>query len=417
MKKHLFLSFWILALSVNVLFAQEAKQSKEVTVEVQSYDRNYVPPVPYRPSNSQTVVYIDAAHNNFHTKDQRFKPFANLLLNDGYVVESFTEKFDVANLAPVKVLVISNPANDANHPESNWVNPIVSAFSDNEIEALVNWVGNGGSLLLIADHYPFPGAVAELAARFGFTLDNGYNFDPDYYTILKQRFFELPIVADIMQGKADPNDAVVSGEIMKQAGGMFMSLGAEINTLRFWNSANPSSEPEFQNGDGSMQTLDVMRNGAGSQDDNAIPYVTTFTGHSFTARELPGMKLHPILRFGDGPFTVLTEAQDAYFGKDANASNQNTMVSLLSTRELPDFVVPVVDASNNLQAAIVEHGKGRVAFFGEAGMFTAQIAADGATKMGMNSPLAEHNWKFVLNLMRYLDGYKPSSDTRSDRRQ
>jgi hypothetical protein len=409
MKKYLLLSFSILVLSINVLFAQDVKQSDHSTVEVQSYDRNYVPPTPHRPSNTQTIVYIDAAHNNFHTKDERFKPFADLLRNDGFIVESFTEKFTKENLEQVKVLVISNPANDANHPESNWVSPIVSAFSSDEIEALVNWVGNGGSLLLIADHYPFPGAVADLAARFGFTLDNGYNFDPDYYTVLKQRFFELPIVGEIMQGKADPNDANVTGKIMSQAGAMFIALGAEINTLRFWNSDEPSKEPTFQNGDGSKLTLDFLRNGTGSHDEDTIPYVTTFTGHSFKATEVPGMKLYPLLRFGDGPFTVLTEAQDAYFGVNANASNQNTMISLLSNKDLPDFVVPVVDASNNLQAALVEHGKGKVAFFGEAGMFTAQIAADGATKMGMNSPLAEHNWKFVLNLMRYLDGYSTTS--------
>jgi hypothetical protein len=409
MKKYLLLSISILALSATSLIAQDVKESNHNAVEIQSFDRNYVPPSPYRPSNTQTVVYIDAAHNNFHTKDQRFKPFADLLRNDGFRVESFTEKFTSENLQQVKVLVISNPANDANHPEPNWVSPIVSAFSDSEIEAIMNWVESGGSLLLIADHYPFPGAVADLAARFGFTLDNGYNFDPDYYTVLKQRFFELPIVGEIMQGKADPNDAAVTGKIMAQAGAMFVALGAEINTLRFWNTNNPKAEPAYQNGDGSMLNLEFLNNGAGSKENDTIPYVTTFTGHSFTASELPGMKLHPVLRFGDGPFTVLTEAQDAYFGNNADASNQNTMVSLLSTQQLPDFVVPVVDASNQLQAAVVEHGKGRVAFFGEAGMFTAQIAADGATKMGMNSPLAEHNWKFVLNLMRYLDGHSSTT--------
>lgn len=409
MKKHLLLSFWIFALSLNVLVAQDTKQATQGTVEVQSYDRNYVAPTPNRPANSNTIVYIDAAHNNFHTKDQRFKPFADLLRNDGFRVESFTQKFTRENLDHVKVLVISNPANDVNNPESNWVNPIVSAFTDDEIEALVDWVGNGGSLLLIADHYPFPGAVADLASEFGFTLDNGYNFDPDYYTELKQRFFQLPIVGDIMQGKADPNDASVTGQIMMQAGAMFVALGAEINSIRFWDSVEPKTEPAFQNGDGTLLTLDILRNGEGTQYVESVPYVTTFTGHSFTASQLPGMKVHPLLRFGDGPFTVLTEAQDAYFGKDANTSNQNTMVSLLSTKELPEFVVPVVDASNDLQAAIVEHSKGRVAFFGEAGMFTAQIAADGSTKMGLNSPLAEHNWKFVLNLMRYLDLDSPVS--------
>lgn len=403
MKKTILLSLLFVFLFNQISLAQQAQDSKPPALEVQSYDQNYVPPTPYKPYSTETVVYIDAAHNNFHTKDQRFKPFADLLRTDGFKVESFTEKFTRENLADVKVLVISNPANDANHPEPKWVSPILSAFTPEEIDVIVEWVGNGGSLLLIADHYPFPGATADLAARFGFTLDNGYNFDPEYYTILKERFFQLPVVDNIMQGKANPNDASVNQQIMIQASGLFVALGAEINTLRFWNSSDPKSESDYQKGDGKLKPLAFLQEGAGSQNDTSVPYVTTFTGHSFSAEELPGMKLHPLLRFGDGPFTVLTEAQDAYFGKDSNSSNQQTLVSLLTTKELPSFVVPVVDATQKLQAAIVEHGKGKVAMFGEAGMFTAQIAADGSTKMGMNSDLASHNWKFVLNLMRYLD--------------
>jgi hypothetical protein len=405
--KNLIILFYLLAfLFSQTSIAQQSQDAKPPALEVQSYDQNYVPPIPYKPYSSETVIYIDAAHNNFHTKDQRFKPFADLLRNDGFKVESFTEKFTRENLQDVKVLVISNPANDANHPEPKWVSPILSAFTSEEIDAIVEWVGKGGSLLLIADHYPFPGATADLAARFGFSLDNGYNFDPEYYTILKERFFQLPVVDQIMQGKADPNNASVNQQIVSQASGLFVALGAEINTLRFWNSPNPQGEAGYQKGDGTLNMNDILKGDAGTQNDTTIPYVTTFTGHSFSAEELPGMKLHPLLRFGDGPFTVLTEAQDAYFGKDSNSSNQQTMVSLLSTKELPAFVVPVVDATQKLQAAIVEHGNGKVAMFGEAGMFTAQIAADGSTRMGMNSEMATHNWKFVLNLMRYLDHSK-----------
>ena len=402
MKKNiLFLLFALLFVYSSI--AQEAAKSNGSATEVQSYDKNYAPPAPDKPHNSGSVVYIDAAHNNFHTMDQRFKPFADLIRNDGFKVASFTEKFTKDNLSTVSILVISNPTNDANYPESNWVSPILSAFTPEEIDALVEWVEKGGSLLLIADHYPFPGAAADLASKFGFVLDNGYNFDPEYYTILKERFLQLPIVVEILQGRADPNDPKVTNQIMMQASFLFVQLGAEVNSLRFWDTTLTNGNPQYAEGDGRLLTLDFLKKGASKQDDRTIPYVTTFTGQSFVAKEMPNMKLHPLLEFGTGPFTVLTEAQDAYFGKDANSSNMNTMMSLLTKQELPAFVVPSVDASQKLQAAIVEYGNGKVAMFGEAGMFTAQIAADGATKMGLNSPLADHNWKFVLNLMRYLD--------------
>ena len=43
-------------------------------------------------------VVIDEAHANFHTADGRYKPFADLLRNDGYQVERGTQKFDRASL-------------------------------------------------------------------------------------------------------------------------------------------------------------------------------------------------------------------------------------------------------------------------------------------------------------------------------
>jgi hypothetical protein len=54
-----------------------------------------------------------------------------------------------------------------------------------------------------------------------------------------------------------------------------------------------------------------------------------------------------------------------------------------------------------LQGAALEVGRGRVALFGEAAMFTAQIAGDGRP-MGMNAPGAEQNASFVLNLLEWL---------------
>lgn len=55
-----------------------------------------------------------------------------------------------------------------------------------------------------------------------------------------------------------------------------------------------------------------------------------------------------------------------------------------------------------LQGATRLVGKGRVALFGEAAMFSAQVAGAERRPMGMNAPLAEQNAQFVLNVLHWL---------------
>jgi hypothetical protein len=47
-------------------------------------------------------------------------------------------------------------------------------------------------------------------------------------------------------------------------------------------------------------------------------------------------------------------------------------------------------------------GSGRLAVFGEAGMFSAQLAGPKGQPMGMNAPGAEQNHQLILNLMHWL---------------
>jgi hypothetical protein len=60
------------------------------------------------------------------------------------------------------------------------------------------------------------------------------------------------------------------------------------------------------------------------------------------------------------------------------------------------------DASGQLQGAALEVGRGRVAAFGEAGMFTAQFSEETGEPVGMNHPQASHNAQFVLNVLHWL---------------
>lgn len=56
------------------------------------------------------------------------------------------------------------------------------------------------------------------------------------------------------------------------------------------------------------------------------------------------------------------------------------------------------------QGAYMTYGKGRVVMFGEAAMFTAQLAGANQNKFGMNSVYAEENYKLLLNIVHWLDG-------------
>jgi hypothetical protein len=144
----------------------------EQATNSQTADDKWSPTVtrPEFPQGDGPLIFVDAAHGNFHTIDGRFAAFAELLELDGYRVESSEVEVTPESLGRGGVFVISNAGGDADE----WVLPTPSAFRPDEIETIVNWVAEGGSLLLIADHMPMPGATADLANEFGIVFLNGF---------------------------------------------------------------------------------------------------------------------------------------------------------------------------------------------------------------------------------------------------
>jgi len=121
-------------------------------------------------------VMFDEAHHNFHTTEGRYKPFVDLMFNDGYRVIRNRQPFTKQRLDTYKILVI---ANALGAEEDDDAGADDSAFNADEITAVHDWVKDGGSLLLIADHAPFGGAAAALANKFGVDMSKGYTFDPE----------------------------------------------------------------------------------------------------------------------------------------------------------------------------------------------------------------------------------------------
>jgi len=128
-------------------------------------------------SRRQPKVLFDEAHFNVHTSGGTYKPFVDLLTSDGYRVSPNKEKFSGKSLKGYDVLIIANAlggADDGPHAAR-------PAFTDEECDAVREWVRAGGALLLVADHNPAASAAEGLARRFGVGMSKGLTYDESHY--------------------------------------------------------------------------------------------------------------------------------------------------------------------------------------------------------------------------------------------
>jgi hypothetical protein len=145
-------------------------------------DRSFDPALrdPAYPS-SHPVVAFDQGHNNAHPASGGYAPFVKLMQADGFTVRTQTGPFTPAALRDAEVLVIVN-ADGGTNPKLFGLNLVplrkgvrgAPAFTADEVRTVQEWVGAGGSLLLVADHAPFGSAAAALAAAFGVTMHGGF---------------------------------------------------------------------------------------------------------------------------------------------------------------------------------------------------------------------------------------------------
>jgi hypothetical protein len=120
------------------------------------------------------LLLFDAAHHNFHRSDGLYGPFARLARNDGFAIRDLDGVITREALAPARILLLAGARSEGDANDQ-------AAFTSTETEAIAGWVQGGGSLLLIADHYPFGPAVSALAARFGVQLSPGMVEDSLHY--------------------------------------------------------------------------------------------------------------------------------------------------------------------------------------------------------------------------------------------
>ncbi|MBI4473340.1 MAG: DUF4350 domain-containing protein [Acidobacteria bacterium] len=134
-------------------------------------------------------VLFDEAHYNVHKSGGRYKPFADLIRNDGYEIVPNSTAFSAGSLGGYDVLVIANALGFRGAAQQlanifrleGKLNIAASAFTPEEISAVRNWVSEGGSLLLVADHAPAGTAAGALSAAFGIEMTDWYTEDPKHH--------------------------------------------------------------------------------------------------------------------------------------------------------------------------------------------------------------------------------------------
>lgn len=172
------------------------------------------------------------------------------------------------------------------------------------------------------------------------------------------------------------------GSLMLIADHMPMSGAAEKLAAVFgarWNNGfavieNVRGPMVFKRSDGSLAAHPITD---GRTADERVDEVATFTGSAFQV----GKDARPLFVFG---------------------SDVISLMPAVAWEFKPD--TPRVSVKGWCQAAVLRYGKGRVALFGEAAMFSAQLAGANSQPVGMNAPVARQNYKLLLNTLHWLSG-------------
>ena len=84
--------------------------------------------------------------------------------------------------------------------------------------------------------------------------------------------------------------------------------------------------------------------------------------------------------------------------------NESQTVHLVDTMWVFNEKIKRFPAKGLSQGAIMTFGRGKIAVFGEAAMFSARLAGPNRIKVGMNSEEAKENHQLLLNTIHWLDG-------------
>ena len=120
-------------------------------------------------------ILIDAGHHNFLVEIGLIKPLFDVASSDGYQIKIDSMQFTKEYLSNYNIVVIW-PAMPFKFGSKNQVTDEIT-FTTDELNALHDWVSNGGSLLMFSEHAPIDKSVTPLFNKFGIQLSTGIVVD------------------------------------------------------------------------------------------------------------------------------------------------------------------------------------------------------------------------------------------------
>jgi hypothetical protein len=297
-------------------------------------DRPVVPSTPPAPTfqgGNGPVVAIDEAHKNTHTAGS--PPFRGLV--------------QLLQADGYRVRPIADAISDSSlagvdvlliSQPGGWEGQDAS-LNDREVDRLLRWIKDGGSFLLILDHLPAPQNANRLTRALGVSeWENGY-------TMVAPS--DSAPIANIIFWRAD-------------------SLPAAAHRV---GPTGPAGGAGYQGRDAVLSNHPVT-NGLGPHQH--VRRVVTFVGSAF--------------RPPAGSDVLLTLPADAMSFAPAIVPNQVPRI---------DSATPRSAVGGWAQGAVMKMGRGRVALFGETGLFSGGPAGD--------------NRIFILNVLHWLSGTLPAN--------
>ncbi|MBF0233317.1 MAG: hypothetical protein HQK65_09805 [Desulfamplus sp.] len=316
-----------------------------------AYSNDVVVENPTYPDGNGPVIAVDGGHNNFHSLDGGFKVFGELAGKDGYNVKPIAEAFTEESLADVDILVTATAMDAKNaaitEPEKNgWV----LAFNPLAPPNLVNGL------------YPQSAYTdAEIAVIKKWVEKGG----------------SLMLVTDHMPFPASQQAlAKAFGIILDNTFGLdekfliYMATqgqagGNPKNLFKFYKDSEDKTDAN-----GMLYPHKITE---------GIHHLTSFTGSSFHI--LSSVNYQPLMEMGQGVLLVYPYNHVSY-------------PPLMMENKLS---LPL--GQGLLQGATLFYGKGRVAVFAEAAMFSSSVTNP---ENGIFNPAAEFNQAFALNTLGWL---------------
>ena len=155
-----------------------------------------------------------------------------------------------------------------------------------------------------------------------------------------------------------------------------LSFGIEVSN-GYTMQGPPPGRPGptlFQKNDGSLADHLLTE---GRDPDEEVHCVATFAGSAFRCEE------------GFDALLILGDGFRSWMPEEYNKFPSGT---------------PSIDVSGWYQGGVRAYGEGRIAFFAEAAMFTAQVFDQGRVRAGFGALEARDNTQLLLNVMHWLSG-------------